>query len=346
MITLEHQVPDRVPLDTWMSGGAIEVLCRHFNLPIETDPNGMWHDGILQRLRIDIRRPLPLYVGPPLKKYPDGSWETEVGVLRKGRGYGIAITHPLREATQIEQILDYTYPIPEWYDFSGLPDYCERNAQYTFTGGSKFPIFHEACDLMGMDRVMIKMIDDPELIHTVLQKLTDAHMAITTRWLEASPNSIDIMIITDDFGSKQNTLISLKHWREFFKPHLKRVVDFGHSCGCKVMLHSDGAIRNIIPDLIEMGIDILNPIEPEANNMDPAGIKRDFGDQLILHGAASSLNLAYATPEEIKAEVKGLMEQVAQGGGYILCPSNHIMEDMPVENILALYDTAYELGWY
>jgi uroporphyrinogen decarboxylase len=171
-------------------------------------------------------------------------------------------------------------------------------------------------------------------------------MAITQAWIESAPESIDVLIITDDYGANQNMLISPKLWQTFLKPRLSSIIDFGHRSGMKVMLHSDGSIRKIIPELIAMGIDILNPIEPEAAGMDPAGIKRDYGNSIALHGAASSLNLAHGTPEQLRSEVEQLMINLAPGGGFILCPSNHIMEDMPVENVLTLYDAAYELGEY
>ena len=172
-------------------------------------------------------------------------------------------------------------------------------------------------------------------------------LKLATSQLLASPlTHKHILIITDDYGASQNLLIGLPQWRQFFQPRLQKIIDYGHRHGCKVMLHSDGAIRKLIPDLIEMGLDILNPIEPEAAGMSPASIKEDFGEKLTLHGAASNLNLAHGDPASIRREVERLVAEVAPGGGFILCPSNHLMPDMPVENILALYDAAYELGAY
>jgi uroporphyrinogen decarboxylase len=329
-----------------MSNRAIQLLCKNLGISPQTDPNGMWHEGVLQRLRVDVRRPIPVYTGPGLGTYADGSWDTPLGIRRKGVGFGMALNHPLRDATEVEQILVYPYPSQDWYDYSGMRRYTEQYAQYAFTGGSKFPLLTEACDLMGMDRVMVNLFDMPEVMHALFEKLLDVHLKITERWLEVAPKSIDILIITDDYGASRNLLIGPLQWREFIKPRLQKIVDFGHQHGLKLMLHSDGAIRKIIPELIEMGFDILNPIEPEANGMDPVGIKKDFGDQIVLHGAASSLNLASQKPENIRKEVEHLMSEVAPGGGFVLCPSNHIMPDMPVENILELYDAAFELGRY
>jgi uroporphyrinogen decarboxylase len=306
----------------------------------------MWHEGLLQRLRIDLRRPIPVYVGPELRTYADGSWDTPIGVRRKGLGYGHAQTHPLAGAQAVETISAYPWPSPEWYDYSGISSYCRRYSDYAFIGGSKFPLLHEACDLMGMQRVMTNLFDAPDLMHALFDKLLDVHMKLTQAWIDAAPESIDVLIVTDDYGANNNLLISPDQWREFIQPRLGRIVDFAHSQEYKVMLHSDGAIRKIIPDLIDMGFDVLNPIEPEAEGMEPASIKRAFGEDIVMHGAASSLNLAHAQPDQIRAEVAYLMERVAPGGGFILCPSNHIMADMPVENIFMLYDTAYEMGAY
>ena len=173
LTTLEHKEPDRVPLDTWMSNGAIKSICEKLGISPQTDPNGMWHEGILQRLRVDVRRPIPIYVGPELGTYADGSWDTPLGIRRKGVGVGMAINHPLRDATEVEQILTHPYPSPEWYDYSGMKRYTELHAHYAFTGGSKFPLLTEACDLMGMDRVMVNLFDAPELMHTLFDKLLD-----------------------------------------------------------------------------------------------------------------------------------------------------------------------------
>lgn len=346
LCALDHQEADRVPLDTWISREAIDKLCRHFDLSPETEPYGMWHEGLLQRFRIDFRRPYTPYCGPPLRAFADGSWETEFGLVRQGYGYGVPTTHPLEEATEVAQIMDYPYPRPEWYDYSGLAPYCRRHAQYAITGGSKFAFFTEACDLMGMETLMLNLYDAPELVEALLHRLVDMHVALTECWLEAAPNAIDILICTDDYGGRESMLISPEHWRRFVRPALRRVVDFGHDHGLRVMLHSDGAIRPIIPDLIEIGLDILNPIEPEAERMEPAGIKAAFGEELVLHGAASVMTLVHGTPEEVAAETRTLLAQLAPGRGFVLCPTNHLLEDMPVENIVALYDTAYEAGRY
>ena len=329
-----------------MSAEAREILRRHFNLPPERDPYEYWHEGLLQRFRIDLRRPMTPYIGPPLATYPDGSWDSEYGERRKGYGYGVPVSHPLQNAQDLGQIFDYPLPDPDGYDYSGLADYCRRNERYAITGGSKFPFLTIACDLMGMERLMINLIEAPDLIQALLHRLVDLHLRLTQRWLEAAPGMIDILIITDDYGSNHDLLISPRHWQKLIRPELERIIDFAHDWGVKVMLHSDGALRRILPDLVELGLDILNPIEPEAKGMDPAGIKRDYGSQIALHGGVSARNLALKTADQVRAEVKGLIETVAPGGGYILCPTNHILEDMPVENVIAMYDVAYQCGAY
>jgi uroporphyrinogen decarboxylase len=346
LTTIEHKEPDRIPLDTWMSKVAQDRLCRYFHISLETDPYGRWHDGLMERFHIDIRRPEPPYIGPTLEVYPDGSWKGQLGEIRKGYGVGVAVVNPLENAICAEQILEYPYPPVEWFDFSGLPDYCKRNANFAFIAGSKFQFFTEACDLMGMDKIMISMIDAPELVHVLLHKLVDLHIERTTRWLEIAENSIDILLCADDYGGNRNLLISPAMWRKFIQPELQRVINYGHDHGMKVMLHSDGAIRAIIPDLIEMGLDIINPIEPETKGMQPAGIKHDFGKALVLHGGFSVRDLTLKSRQYVIDEVKNLIGQLSSGGGYIFTCTNHILEDIPIENVIAMYDTAYKYGFY
>jgi uroporphyrinogen decarboxylase len=343
---IEHQEPDRVPIDCWMTEAAKENLRNYFDLSPENDPYESWHSGVLEIFRVDLRWPKLPYIGRPLKKFSDGSWESEWGVIRKGYGGGVPITHPLRDATSVEQIEKYTYPVPELYDYSGLEDYCQRNAQYALIGGSYFPFFTQSCTLMSMDRVMTNLYDAPVLVEALMNKLVDVHIALTEKWLESAPNQIDILLCTDDYGSTQDLLLSPQHWRKYIKPILQRVIDYAHANGLKFMLHSDGAIRKIIPDLIDMGVDILNPIESDARDMEPLGIKRNFGDHIAFHGAVSSVSLAQGSPEQIAEEVKRLLQHMGEGGGFIINSCNQLMVDMPVENILTMYDCAYQYGWY
>jgi uroporphyrinogen decarboxylase len=347
LCTLAHQEPDRVPLDTWMTAEGREALRLHFRLPPEDDPYEQWHEGLMQRFRVDFRFPKLPYIGRPLRTFADGSWETEWGFRRKGLYAGVSITHPLAQAASVESIVHYPFPDPDWYDYSGLAHYCATHRQYALVGGSWSPFFTQACHLMGMERLLLNLYDAPELVSALLHRLVEFHIAVSERMFAAAPGHFDIMFVGDDYGGSIGLLMKPAHWRSIVKPELQRLVDLAHSNGLKFMLHCDGAIRQIIPDLIEMGVDALNPIEPEAAGMEPAEIKGLFGKQIALHGTVSlATTLALGTPVQVCQEIYRLLELCAPGGGLILCPANYLLPDIPPANVLALYDTAYEAGHY
>jgi uroporphyrinogen decarboxylase len=136
-------------------------------------------------------------------------------------------------------------------------------------------------------------------------------------------------------------------FRKFFKPALKKLIDLGHEFGLKVMLHSCGSIKLLIPDLINIGLDILNPIQTKAKDMDPKKLKKAFGKDLSFHGSVDVQQvLPFGTVEEIKREVKQCIDALAPGGGFILAPAHNIQADTPIENIITLFETARKYGRY
>ena len=152
--------------------------------------------------------------------------------------------------------------------------------------------------------------------------------------------------VTDDYGMQNSPIMRPATFREFYKPHLKRFCDLGRQFGCKVFHHDDGAIREFIPDLIECGIDILNPIQWPCPGMEQKGLKRDFGPRLCFHGGIDNQRIMpFGTAQEVRAEVRHNIDALAADGtGYILAPCHNIQANTPLENILAMYDEAWRYG--
>ena len=141
-------------------------------------------------------------------------------------------------------------------------------------------------------------------------------------------------------------MYSPAHINEFFIPGMKRMIDLAHQAGAFVFHHNDGAIRKIIPSMIEAGIDILNPIQWRCKGMERESLKRDFGDKLIFHGGVDNqYTLAFGSVEEVRQEVTYNLSILGEGGGYILAPCHNIQAVSPPENIVAMYQTGYENGW-
>jgi uroporphyrinogen decarboxylase len=167
----------------------------------------------------------------------------------------------------------------------------------------------------------------------------------TRRMFAQIPGQVTFTYVAEDLGSQENLLFSPQSIREFFFPGMRRMIDLAHDAGVFVFTHSDGAIRKIIPELIELEIDILNPIQWRCTGMAREELKRDFGDQLIFHGGMDNQQtLPFGTVEEVRQEVIDNLEILGQHGGYILAPCHNIQAVSPVENIIAMYETGFEFG--
>ena len=164
---------------------------------------------------------------------------------------------------------------------------------------------------------------------------------VSRRIFEAARGAIDIFFIGNDFGTQNGPVVSAALFRRFFLPHLKRLVDLGHDFGLKVMLHCCGGFAPLIPALIEIGLDALQSLQPDARGMEPGRLKRDFGGRIVLNGCIDTHHvLIKGTPELVRKRTREILEVMKPGGGYIASPSHdYLLPETPVENVLAMYET-------
>ncbi len=180
---------------------------------------------------------------------------------------------------------------------------------------------------------------DPDLPMRIMATLTDIYLAVTERFLEEASDAVDMVYFYDDIATQNNLMISKKMLQKFIFPHHARLIDLAKKHGKRVMYHSDGAIANVIPDLIEMGIDVLNPIQKDAKGMSPYFLKDTYGERLSFHGGIDIIRtLPLGTPAEVRAEVRQCVRTLGKNGGYILASSHHIQPNTPLENVLEMYD--------
>ena len=186
----------------------------------------------------------------------------------------------------------------------------------------------------------------PDFAHEIVNRISDFFYDHHRRMFEHCDGLIDVAQVTDDLGSQTGPLISLEMYQEFYAPHHKRFIDLCHEFGIKVFHHDDGAIRPFLPLLVEMGIDILNPIQSTCPGMDKGELKADFGDRICFHGGVDNQRiLPFGTEEEVRSEVRHCIDSLASDGtGYILAPCHNIQGNTPIENILAMYDEAWSYG--
>ncbi|MFO7917899.1 MAG: uroporphyrinogen decarboxylase family protein [Anaerolineae bacterium] len=336
---LERKRPDRIPMDYWATDEAQEKLLTHLGLDSERE--------MLEWLHID--RPFtvtPRYVGPPIPEDED-----VYGIGYRDIDYGTgtyreAVCHPLAEYNSVKEIkADYRWPSPDWYDYSDLPQQIENWKEYPIRGGGSEP-FLIYKNLRGQELAFMDLVLHPEMVHYCLDKLFERAYQNTLRIYEAIPGEVMITYVAEDMGSQEGLLFSPEQIHEFLIPRMKRMMDLAHEAGAFVFFHSDGAVRKILPDMIEAGIDVLNPIQWRCKGMEREKLKRDFGDDLIFHGAMDNqYTLAFGTVEEVRQEVLDNLRLLDSDGGYILAPCHNIQAVSPPENVIAMYETCYQHGW-
>lgn len=352
LLAINHQEPDRIPLDFSAEPEVVNKLLAHFNI------NN--YDTFLELMGISFRHiKLPgvdsqknYYIGPNFKRYPDGSWSDIWGIRRrlvKGLigSYDEVCYSPLAEATTVEEVENYTWPDPSWFDCSKVACECERYSQYARVGGGWGAIFGDAYRLQGMAKFLENMVVYSDVVKAIINKVKEFYIKLNIRIFEVAKGGIDIYYFGNDFGTQTGLLMSLEMWREFFADPLQELINSAKNYGIKVMFHSCGSVREIIPDLINMGIDILDPVQVRANGMDPEDLKRDFGDNICFHGGVDTQQLLpFCTEKETEENVKELMNVMKSGGGFILAPSQSIQPDVPLSNILAMYRIGKNCGKY
>ena len=277
--------------------------------------------------------------GPDAEGYMRSMWGTRTHPDLPGDDPRKVIV-PFTEESRVEDVRAHVWPSAEAVDMSGVKAQCERWAgEYATYGAPWSPFFHEVGWLIGQENLYMWMCTRPDLVDAIIEGFVDYEVAVTRRFLEACDGLLDVAFFGNDFGTQRCLFISPAHWERFFRAPLKRFYDVSHEFGCKVMQHSCGAVRDIIPSLIADGVDMLDPVQVRAAGMSLPELVRDFGDQLTFHGGVDTQRtLPFGTPAEVRAEVRSYLDLTRERGGYVLVSSQHFIADIPDENILAMYD--------
>jgi uroporphyrinogen decarboxylase len=199
--------------------------------------------------------------------------------------------------------------------------------------------FEKANNARGIENFLADLAGEPEFARKLLDRIIDKNMVMLENFLAAP--EIDGVLLGSDWGTQLDLIMSPDTWQEMIRPGEQREYDLVHEYGKDVWVHSCGNVEKVIPSLIEMGLDVLNPVQPEA--MDLTTLKQAYGDKLTFWGGISTQQaLPFGTPDEVRAETRRVRDLMSKGGGYILAPSQEIQGDVPVENVIALIETAKE----
>ncbi len=375
LAALNHDEPDRVPFDiggTVVSG--IHILAytalRHtLGLP-EKEPKivDMFQqivqvdDDVVERLGIDVKNIAPRSSGTyQIKTFDLGDYTgfyDEFGIgwrmPKQGGLYYDMFHHPLAGEISIEQVGQY--PLPDPLDparFIGLAEAARRVAEVeqraVVVGSMSAGVLEMTAWTRGFSDYFSDLVSNEKLACTMMDRVLEQKLAYWGRVLELTEGYVDVAQEADDFAGQFGLLISPKIYRKLVKPRHKVLFDFIHSHSrAKVFFHSCGAVRAIIPDLIEIGVDILNPIQVSATGMDSAALKRDFGRDLVFWGGGIDTQtvLCQGSLEEIRAEVRRRLSDLMPGGGFIFTAVHNIQADVAPEKIMAMWDALQEYGAY
>lgn len=322
-------------------------------MPIFDEPREWRAD----RLANGDRAALPDKFRPTLQD--DGSQVTRdaagnvVLKMPAGGHYFDPVYSPLAGATSVTEIERYVDEI-ENYDTPAHLDktYAEQaarakelreNTDYLLVGFFGGHIFQAGQSLRGWEQFLVDLLTNKKFAHALMDKLTEGHIKRFARYAATVGKYVDVIHFEDDLGMQDRPLLKPALYREMVKPYQQRLFNFVKSrCDAHILLHTDGAVAPFIPDFIEMGIDAVNPIQVSAAGMEPRKLKREYGKDITFWGAGceSQQILPFGTPQEVADEVTRRIDELAPGGGFVFCPIHNVQAEVPVENVVAMFETA------
>ncbi len=374
LAVLNHEVPDRVPIvlgpsnATGVKMGTYRRIKELIGVQAEDRYIYDWPElgtadmdgATLDRLHSDVRGVLDLEPAsvmernrqrephsPHFNSWGGGAIESEPGSWFPG-------IHPLENATTVEELEAHAWP--DMDDPTRVAHVKARAQQLAdenkygiiATPWLLFPL-ERAFEMQRMDKFLMNMVKHPDFAKALLEKNASMCKTLMGHFLRECGDNIDIIKIGDDLGMNTSLLMSPKMYRAILKPiHADYIAFIKQHTKAKVMFHTDGDILPLIPDFIEMGVDILNPIQTSAGKMsDLHTLKTQFGKDIVFCGAIDTLQvLPFGTPQQVRDEVKRVISVLGEGGGYMLGAVHTVMNDVPAENVLAMVDAVEEFGYY
>jgi len=365
-VALSHKEPDRVPVDLGgrvasMTQAAYENLKDYLGI---RDGRGeevnSWvtmdamDERVLETFEVDLRH--VFMKGPEkfvAKQRPDGSVEDEWGIRTKRVGpYSEMVYHPLAGLT-LDALDEYRWPDPnEPGRVEGVRDEAERlykETDYAVSAGAVAGgLLETGCWLRGMEDFLVDVVAEPEFAHEVLDRLCELETGLWDVFLDEVGDYIQMVEWGDDFGIQNGLMLSADTYRSVVKPYQRRVNDAIHKrTKAKLFHHTCGSIYSLVEEMIDVGVDVLNPVQPLAAHNDSFRLKREFGDRICFHGGVDEqMALPTGTEQDVENEVRTRIEAFAPGGGYILAAAHNIQPDTPPQNVVAMFRAAKKYGKY
>ncbi len=365
LMALNHEEPDRVPIDlggrqTTLMIPAYEKLKKHLgftNIPTQIMSH-IWQtaymdEKVLCHFSIDTRhiRPRNKAFAPARPFAEEMEFVDSWGVGRKiSNGYANLCTHPLQKATSLEDIEKHPWPDPdEEFDYTGLREHAQtlyKAGEYALVGcmGSPGNTYEQAWYLRGLSEFLLDLVMYKDMAHALLRRVVDHRKRNAELYLKEVGEFLDVIQVADDLGAQNTSLMSPDTYREIIKPYHAELIDhIKKFTKAKIYHHSCGSIVNLLDDMIEIGIEILNPVQATAVGMETDKLKKRFGDRLTFWGGIDTFEvLPYGSVSDVQAEVKKRIADLATNGGYVLGSVHNMQIDVPPENVEAMFKTALE----
>ena len=332
--------PDRIPTDYWATDEVTFRLFRELGCrSVEELYTKLHIDGLvtIDPPRTDAHNP-----GDPAADH----WGLRRALIEYGTGaYDEFDNHPLAHMTSVEELDAYPWPSADDHDYDAYRDMLESAPSHRMVRSGNFEPFLLYCALRGLEQAMMDLVAEPEFVTAALDRMFRYYFDLAERMFEAGKGRIGVTYVAEDLGGQTALLMSLPQIRKFFLPNQKKMADLARSYGIHVFYHTDGAVRTVIPDLLDVtGIELLNPIQWRCQGMDREGLVRDFGERLIFHGAMDNQQtLPFGTPGDVKNEVLENLE-IFRGARWVCAPCHNLQPVTSTENIVALYETIHANG--
>lgn len=347
-LALLHKPADRIPIDFWATSFVIQKLEKE---------RGTSYSQFLDDFDVDLRYIKgPSYIGPARAPGTD-IWGVERTVVASGQQgaselYSEVLAPPLSDAKTAKDIAEYkNWPHPDMFDYSDIERQCEEvllgQRIVVFQGDrlNRVAQLKPAMYLRGAENIFMDFLDKPDVAKAIFEKIKEFYLGYLERILDSANGKIDIVLTGDDFGAQNGLLQSANLWRQFIRPGFAEYIALIKHHKKIAMHHTCGSVVNIIPDMIECRLDVLQSVQPEAEGMSMAYLKKMFGKSICFQGGISiQKTMPYGSKKEIQQEVKSIAETVGKDGGYIFCTSHNIQADTSVDNIITLLKAYHNYG--
>ena len=375
MQALNHQEPDRVPIDlgativSSIANRAYLELEKYLGLPVEetrmldyVQQLPYVSEALMQRFDVDFRMvQLPAATGSAVQIFDEGNyhaffdrWGAKLYMPKVGGFYFDWVDFPIKEPTM--QALDgYRWPLPDTQEVNaqlgGMAKELYEKSDYALVGSAVIGggIFEQPARVMGLQNFLMALISEPAFADRLMEMITDIYIESCSNYLEQVGPYIQVFTYWDDIAGQNGWLIRPELYRKMIKPKQKRLVEaIKKKTAAKLFYHCCGAARDLIPDLIDIGFDILNPVQVSAKGMDTKALKAQYGRDIVFWGGGVDTQrvLPFGSPQEVAEEVKRRIDDLAPGGGFVFAAVHNIQALVPPENIVAAFDTVLEYGRY